>query len=168
MLREPPAYEPESPLASPTMQGWLDGDIGEITDQQAEAAVRDIDPTITVLLVQMTESHTARLLSSPAADQDRAYGDIRLDEKPDDGTARRIAAQSLSLPRVFCIDGKIDHTISELKEMDSPFRIWQESSLLHGQLFLPLDTSATCRLSGKLLKYTAEYGLEIITEDTHE
>ena len=144
-----------------TMHGWLDGDVDKITECQAEAAVRDIAPTVSVLLVTRTSEGTIFLPGDGTMDA----CSLRTDECPPEREARRIATRMITLPRFFCTERLIGKTIGELEEKTALFQAWQESSLLRGELILPLEEDGTCRLCGKTLRYTDEYGLEMTAEE---
>lgn len=132
--------------------GWLDLDL---SDQHGEAAVRDSDDTVEVLLVQDRGAGTYSLLSqsSPGLIVQGA-------ETPDAATGRLIARERVNLPRALCHPGAIDQTISELEELNLTYlSSWQGCSWLKGELVLILDQHRSARLNGWVLTYFAEDGL---------
>jgi CRISPR-associated endonuclease/helicase Cas3 len=134
------------------LTGWLDTDI---TDQRGEAAVRDTDESIEVLLIQ--QKRDGRVYFLPWLENGR---EVWLDRVPDDYLAMALARQRIRLPRVLCTPWTIDKTIAELEHLNSQmFFVWQESSWLKGELILLLDEKFTADLCGYYLIYDRNYGL---------
>ncbi|MGI5901003.1 MAG: CRISPR-associated helicase Cas3' [Desulfitobacteriia bacterium] len=134
--------------------GWLDTDV-PFSERHGEAAVRDIDESIEVLLVQ--EKKDANLYFLPWIENGCA---LPVDEIPDAHTARAIARQRIRLPRVFCLPGVIDRTIEELEYLNGKRLFqWQESPWLKGELVLIVDEQFRASLGGYSLIYDQKYGL---------
>ncbi|NLA85248.1 MAG: CRISPR-associated helicase Cas3', partial [Clostridiales bacterium] len=140
------------------LAGWLDTDI---TDQRGEAAVRDTDESIEVLLLQKRDDGNVYFL--PWSEDGRV---LPLDMVPDNYLAMAIARQRIRLPHVLCTPWMIDRTIEELEYLNSRmFYIWQESSWLKGELILLLDKNFAAELCGYRLIYDRSYGLICEKED---
>jgi len=140
------------------MVGWLDTNI---TDQQGEAAVRDTDESIEVLLLQQKDDGKVYFL--PWLEDGR---ELPLDMVPDDYLAMALARHRIRLPRILCTPWSIDKTIAELEHLNSElFYVWQESSWLKGELILLLDAKCTADLCGYRLTYDQTYGLICEKED---
>jgi CRISPR-associated endonuclease/helicase Cas3 len=145
--------DPEQNLA-----GWLDTDVSE---KHGEAAVRDTDESIEVLLVQ--EKNDSRICFLPWIDDG---GEITIYQPPDDYCARMLACQRIRLPRLLCASWAIDKTIAELELLNSErLSAWQESKWLKGELFLILDEAYSANLGGYRLTYDRYYGLLYEKED---
>ncbi len=132
--------------------GWLDLDL---SDQHGEAAVRDSDDTVEVLLVQDRGAGTYSLLSQSVS---RLI--IQGTDTPDEARGRLIARERINLPRALCHPGAIDQTISDLEGLTLKYlSSWQECSWLKGELVLILDQNSSARLNGWVLTYSTEDGL---------
>lgn len=131
---------------------WLDTDV---SSQQGEAAVRDTDEAVEVLLVQQKEAGKIIILSG--ADTNR---EVTLFTVPDDDTAKMLACQKILLPRILCVPWMIDRTINELEEKThSTFGEWQKSPWLKGELVLALNEQYRADLCGYRLTYSKADGL---------
>ncbi len=140
------------PGTAQNLVGWLDTDLSE---QQGEAAVRDTDTSIEVLLVQEKAAGSVHFL--PWAEGGR---EISLSEPPESGLAKLLARQRLRLPRVLCAPWMIGRTISELEQINSEkFKEWQNSVWLKGELVLAMDENLTSNLCGYCLAYDRKDGL---------
>ncbi len=140
------------PDATQNLIGWLDTDLSE---QQGEAAVRDTDPSIEVLLVQ--EKAVGGVYFLPWAEGGR---EISLNEPPDNDQARLIARQRILLPGILCAPRLIDRTIGELEQINlEKYGEWQKSVWLKGELILALDDNLTAVLCGYRLAYDRQDGL---------
>lgn len=145
--------DPPWPNHSYSLVGWLDTDV---SDQHGEAAVRDTDESMEVLLIQMKRNGSMYFL--PWIEKGRV---IPLDRVPDNKLARALARQRIRLPRSLCAPWIIDKTIAELEYRNSQFFTeWQESSWLKGELFLVLDENCNANLCGYHLNYDRINGLE--------
>ncbi|QAS70547.2 CRISPR-associated helicase Cas3' [Oenococcus sicerae] len=138
-----------------TIHGWLDrAQMGvDTNDQQAAAAVRDINETLEIILVQDTKTgfyllDGTKLEESMLADQ-----------------AKMIAQQVVRLPTVFSY--KIEKTITELEKITAKlFPMWQDNKWLRGSLVLPLDQDLSCVLLNYRLTYSQKYGLSYLEEES--
>jgi CRISPR-associated endonuclease/helicase Cas3 len=133
--------------------GWLNTDI-PVTERHGEAAVRDTDESIDVLLVQEIGGRICFLSWVEKGREVSAY------ETPDVKTARALARQSLRLPSVLCKPWVIKKTIEELENINiERISEWQKSSWLKGELFLILDENGSIKLGDYRLTYDRYYGL---------
>ena len=140
------------PGFSYNLLGWLNKNI---TDQHGEAAVRDTDESIEVLLLQ--QKRDGRIYFLPWLEGGQ---ELSLDTVPDRYLAMAIARQRIRLPRILCTPWNIDRTIDELERMNSRlFYAWQESAWLRGELILLLDHNFSAELCGYHLIYDKNLGL---------
>ncbi len=147
------------PGTAQNLVGWLDTDLSE---QQGEAAVRDTDASIEVLLVQEKAAGSVHFL--PWVEGGR---EISLSETPESGVAKLLARQRIRLPRVLCAPWMIGTTIAELEDINSNrFYEWQNSVWLKGELILAMDESLTTSLCGYRLTYDRADGLIYEKEGT--
>lgn len=132
-----------------TISGWLDRDV---SGHQGEAAVRDSDESIEVLLIQKIRGRL-RMLGSED-------GPILFHNSvPDKLVAKTLARQSIRLPRALCGPWIIDKTIEELERLNEELVVWQDSPWLKGELFLILNDNSTVHLCGFRLTYDSNDGL---------
>ena len=139
---------------SSTLDGWLNVEL-PVDGARGEAAVRDGEPNIAVLVMQR---HTdGRVTFLPWQEGGR---EVDPSHVPDDETARQIARQKLTLPLSFSLYGRDEQTIRELETRNRrELSEWQNSGWLSGELILLLDDSLCAELSGQHIRYTQEYGL---------
>lgn len=132
-----------------TIHRWLDRDKGNLNENQASAAVRDIQESIEVILLKEIEG-AYYLLNGTKVDQ---ISDIEL------------AKQVIRLPHVLTLD--IEQAIHRLETITiKNFPEWQQSSWLKGALALVLDAHMTCKFMGYHLKYSSVSGLSYEKEGT--
>ena len=140
------------PWPEPTLDisGWLDKDV---SDHQGEAAVRDSDESIEVLLIQEING---KLYFLGAADGP----EISPNSIPDRNLSKTLAQQRIRLPNVLCGPWIIDKTIAELERLNGERLLaWQESPWLKGELFLIQNENSSARLCGYKLTYDKYDGL---------
>lgn len=141
---------PPWPDLNLNISGWLDKDV---SDHQGEAAVRDSDESIEVLLIQEIKG---RLYLLGAGDD----SELPQYSVPDELIAQSLARQRIRLPNVLCGPWIIDNTIAELERLNGErLFIWQESPWLKGELFLILDENSSTHLCGYQLTYDKNDGL---------
>lgn len=128
---------------------------------QDEAAVRDSESSIEVLLVQEDPAGRLRLLG----DETGAEG-LSPHQSPDQDVARLLAQQSLRLSGPLANHYNIEKTIQALEESTrSKVPSWLQSPWLRDSLFLFLDQSGAAQLLGYHLHYDNFYGLRYEKED---
>lgn len=140
------------PWPEPTLDisGWLDKDV---SDHQGEAAVRDSDESIEVLLIQEIEGKFYMLGSTDGPE-------LVQYSVPDQVVAKALARQRIRLPNALCGPWIIDKTIAELERLNGEKLLaWQESPWLKGELFLILDENSWSHLCGYNLTYDRNDGL---------
>lgn len=136
-----------------TINGMLDTDAPD-DETYGNAAVRDSEPTIEVLLLVQHSDGSISLVprngDAPRFDPTR---------QPSKEEALRIARQRIRLPHAVCIPvGKI---ISELEETTRrTLPEWQHAYALRGELFLLLDERIRKTLGRYTLEYDPEHGLQ--------
>ncbi|WP_225047269.1 CRISPR-associated helicase Cas3' [Lacticaseibacillus kribbianus] len=138
------AFRIADPRPRRTLHGWL-ADSQQSVDRdvrRAEAAVRDIQETLEVILVRRTQ------------DGDQLLDGRRLADCP----PATIAAQVIRLPHAVTLD--IRAAISALEQTTiKAFPDWQDSKWLRGALALVLDEANTATLGKWRLRYDAALGL---------
>ena len=135
------------------LEGWLDVDMNV---QQGEAAVRDSDESMEVLLLWKDEQKKMRFLPW----QEKGI-EIDTHQVPPEFLGKAMARQRIRLPNELCYPSAIEKTIRELELMNSErISIWQQSTWLRGELFLILDSHLTTRLNGYRITYSQLDGLK--------
>lgn len=133
-------------LKNTSLHGWLDDSKARLSEERANAAVRDIEETIEVILTRESDSGDELLTG----------------KKMLLATGEEIAEEVIRLPQA--ISGRnskqIGETISKLeKQTLVRYPEWQNNSWLHGCLALRLDKSNQVRFEDYLLTYDEELGL---------
>ena len=138
-----------------TIAGWLDTDVN-VNDQRAEAAVRDGDPSLDVLVMQRRKDGSVGFLPWQ-------YGGatVPTDHVPSRQEGEQIARQRLRLPRALCQPWLLEQTINALEAVSRTLPAWQESPWLKGEVFLLLDEDLAADLCGYHLYYRKETGLHM-------
>ncbi|MCH4124188.1 MAG: CRISPR-associated helicase Cas3' [Levilactobacillus sp.] len=135
--------------ADATIHGWLERNLGDVTqnEQKAAAAVRDIKETLEVILVQHTDA-----------------GDFLLDgQRLSEAPSQKIAQQVIHLP--IAVTPNIDEAIKRLETLTGHyFSGWQSDVWLRGALALPLDENLAISFAGWQLTYSAKVGLKYVKE----
>jgi len=133
-----------------SISGWLEKDI---SDHHGEAAVRDSDESIEVLLIQEIEGKLFLLGVEDGLE-------LLPNTIPNELVAQTLARQRIRLPNILCGPWIIDQTIAELEQLNKEkLFIWQESPWLKGELFLILDQNSSADLGGYKLTYDKNDGL---------
>lgn len=140
------------------LRDWLNTDV---SDKSGEAAVRDGDESIEVLLIQ--KKSNGRLFFMQWIENGRQ---LVQNESPDGELARALARCSVRLPAILCAPWTIDRTIKILEDLSrEQFPEWQKSPWLAGELFLLLDENYSAMLCGYHLIYDQDFGLLYERED---
>ena len=124
----------------------MDDSKARLSEERANAAVRDIEETIEVILTRESDSGDELLTG----------------KKMLLATGEEIAEEVIRLPQA--ISGRnskqIGETISKLEKLTLVrYPEWQNNSWLHGCLALRLDKSNQVRFEDYLLTYDEELGL---------
>ena len=137
-------YQIRSPRVEKTLHGWLDNDSDtDLNDVKAEAAVRDTNETIEVLLLKKD------------ADGFYLMDGRKVDEEVLDSV---VAQQLIRLPHALTMD--INQSIRNLeRDTISNFPEWQNSSWLKGSVALILDANNETEFNGYKIKYSSDLGL---------
>lgn len=126
-----------------SIRGWLDVSL-DITDNDAQAAVRDTDETIEVILLKRTDSGDYLLDGESTSDL--------LDKE------RTIAKHIIRLPHSLTWD--IDKSIRKLETLTRKnFPDWDNSVWLHDSIVLPLDENCEAEFNGYRISYSQTLGL---------
>ncbi|MEG0494245.1 MAG: CRISPR-associated helicase Cas3', partial [Clostridia bacterium] len=138
-----------------TINALLDSPLN-VSDQRGEAAVRDSDPSMDVLLMQEKENGTYCFL--PWQEGGRS---VSADTVPCKKDARAIASQRVRLPPALCANPKtLTDVISALEATNrTKFPAWQQSAWLKGELVLILDTAQSATICGHTIHYDFDLGL---------
>lgn len=148
---DPEDLTDESWVEDLTIHGWLDWDQGQLDENQAIAAVRDIRETVEVILLKEVDKENYLL-----GNENRKVKEI-MDRRGD----KEIAQEVIRLPGVLTLD--INKSIKALETLTiKNFPEWQNSPWLKGSLALVLDENNETTFAGYRLKYSQEIGL------THE
>ncbi len=130
-------------------------------EKHAEAAVRDGDPTISVLV--MIEHADGMIGFLPWLDNDTR---LSASHVPSDEEYRKIAAQILRLPHTVAQRWQLDTVIQELENRNRErLSEWQQSPWLHGELILLLDENLYTSMCGYRLFYSKNDGLQYEKEE---
>lgn len=137
-------YQIRAPRVEKTLHGWLDNDSDtDLNDVKAEAAVRDTNETIEVLLLKKD------------ADGFYLMDGRKVDEEVPDSV---VAQQLIRLPHALTMD--INQSIRNLeRDTISNFPEWQNSSWLKGSVALILDANNETEFNGYKIKYSSDLGL---------
>jgi CRISPR-associated endonuclease/helicase Cas3 len=141
--------------ANDTIMGWLDNSIKDDSDKRAEAAVRDGNDSIEVIVLQRREG---RICTLPWIEN----GMEITKGGTDDETARKIASCTVRLPAFYGYEWNIDGTIKELEDAMSAEGLrdeWEGSKWLKGALCLILDEKMETTLRERRLIYNRLLGL---------
>ena len=131
------------------IHGFLDRTIDTISENQAEASVRDGISSIEVLVMKRYSDGTISFIDGTAVSPDMTETECE-----------RIAEQRLRLPSRFSHKWNIEETVNSLENKCKPFiSEWQKSYWLKGKLVLFLDENMEAELLGYRLKYSYEKGL---------
>jgi len=148
---------------------WLSTDVhDDPTGKKGEAAVRDTDESIEVLIVKEKANQFSFINETPPPSCDLPSGNLPVDGLSDK-LARAIATQALRLPRALCHPYIIDRVIQELETRTREHvAAWLKSPWLSGELFLIMDKNNATSLCGYKISYTKEEGLICIKENAAE
>lgn len=144
---------------------WLEGDLRdwlntEIREQDGEAAVRDSDESIEVVVVRAIGDGQIAFL--PWVEAGRLVDTAK---PPHSEVGQALARCTIRLPSELCKRWNLDQTIEQLESQTSTrLSAWQRSPWLSGQLFLILDTEHQTTLNGYRLEYDRSLGLICIKE----
>lgn len=138
--------------------GWLKNDIRNSSEEKGFAQVRDSQESIEVIVVKKYGS---------------GYGFVKESEDicnkiHEFAISKKLAAQTLKLPRVLCMPCNIDKTIEELEEYNNKkLPEWQKEPWLKGSLGIILDDGNNFELLDYNLHYDEKLGLtyERVVED---
>ena len=128
---------------------FLDDDVGNSSD--AEASVRDTEEIIEVLALQEKSPNSYGLVS----------GNISFDTTSElsENEEKLVARERLKLHQFFSKDynfGKVTQQLDILPKR------WKSAKLLRNELLLVLDENMEAELIGKKLRYSKDFGLELL------
>ncbi|MFA5625489.1 MAG: CRISPR-associated helicase Cas3' [Bradymonadales bacterium] len=145
----------KKPWSRSMLTSWLSTDVPIGSDKEAEAAVRDIDSSLEIIVLQAHGEDDLRFL--PWIESGRR---LPSHMPPPSALAQRLARCSLSMPPGLASPYVIADTIKAL-ELDNNRRVaaWQKSPWLKGELFLILDKDLRTTVCGHHISYSRECGL---------
>ena len=136
--------------------GWFQNsnvDSNDSSDERACAQVRDSDETVEVVIVQKYEEGYS------------IYGEnIDVSGLIDDSEiAKKLARNTIKLPRIYSANYMIDRTIDELEKYNNKYlNDWRRINWLKGSLGIILDENNEFKLCDKVFKYDDRYGVRMI------
>lgn len=135
------------PNTLPNLHGFLDAAKDDLDENQAAAAVRDIQETIEVVLLKKDD------------DQIFLLNGENIEDLPDDSRDRIISEQTVNLPHRVTFD--IPKAIKKLEKitLDNFEDKFANSTWLKGALILPLDKNLETTFNGYRINYSSKYGL---------
>ncbi|MGJ3509020.1 CRISPR-associated helicase Cas3' [Enemella sp. A6] len=148
----------------------------DYTEIQLGATVRDIKPTLEVIIVPVTPDGSAAIRPPWMSDEDAPLDVLDTSTLPSDDVAREIASWSVRLPsRLTPSHIHLDALIDAISSIPATKRwAWGRHRLLKGELFLPMfqqsegGTTLRTTITGKdrriHLRYSPERGLEEVDE----
>jgi CRISPR-associated endonuclease/helicase Cas3 len=146
------------PWPEGNLRGWLNTDV---SDKSGEAAVRDSEESIEVILIQKKSNGSICFLPWIGNGHKLVQNEV-----PDGEIARILARCSVRLPSILCAPWTIDNTIKTLEDLNrDQISQWQKSPWLAGELFLLLDDDYSANLCGYRLTYDQDLGLFYERED---
>jgi len=152
-------YQIKEPMRTDQkLLNWLE-DFVDNTGKRGEAAVRQGEDSIEVIVVEKTASGL-RLL--PWIGEEFGKSDIPTDVEPEDLLARTLASCMVRLPTKLTGSWIIDDVIKSLEKSCQWLGVWMRSPWLKGELFLFVEREGNdyvAELAGYRLYYSRELGL---------
>jgi CRISPR-associated helicase Cas3/CRISPR-associated endonuclease Cas3-HD len=117
--------------------GMLDRVLDSVNDQRAQAAVRDTDESIEVILIRRENGKYYRI----------SDGQAIMNDVLDNEEGKRLAKETIRLPQAVCRDYCVDTIIRQIEEQDINYLpLWQRSPWIKGSLILILDENNNVKL----------------------
>lgn len=143
-------YQIDNPRTADTLHGWLDNDKNDADTNEAvaQATVRDIQPTIEVVLI--------------VQDHDGHYwlADHRGGQPLGTVSGEQVSEETIRLPYAVCSHGNLADLTDQLKaQTKQAFPNWQNSIWLRNTLALVLDTDLATEFNGYRLQYSPQVGM---------
>lgn len=147
--------KPEIGKYGGTLVGLLDKSVG-LDDVKAQAAVRDGNPSIEVIVVRETEAGFVSIIAGKLKGKKYNLREaISIDE------AREISEQKLRLPQRLAQPWCAERVVKQLRiDMEQHTKEWQNNPMLEGELILFLDATNHVSLDEIRLFYDEKKGLE--------
>lgn len=164
-LQRASGFQLTSAKESVTLERALQAMTNIDTDRDAiaaEAHVRDIRPTLEVLLVQRTEFGLLRILPWLAAEDPELQVLVDEAQLPPSKVIEMIARSAVRLPQalVSIRDGSFDRAVEELEQL-TPVA-WGQHHLLKGQLMLTVDEELCGQVGSRRFHYDPELGIQLL------
>ncbi|WP_296137269.1 CRISPR-associated helicase Cas3' [uncultured Tessaracoccus sp.] len=147
----------------------------EYQESELDAAVRDIEPTVEVIVVPITSDGVSAMRPPWHQELSEVPDILDTSSLPTDELAREIASWTVRLPRRITV-GRIPDVVMSI-DADAATRrwLWRRHPLLKGELLLPMRQSlternelhTTLRVADRVhhLRYTPTTGLEVIDDE---
>lgn len=141
------------------LAGWFDDAPNNFSDERANAQVRDTDETIEVIILQKVGE---------------GYGFFGTTENlknkiNDPEVAKKIASQTIALPRVLSAPWAFEKTLKELENYNKlNLKAWTNQVWLKGMLGMILDAEGKCTINGYRLTYNNKIGFTYERSITNE
>ncbi|WP_223602436.1 CRISPR-associated helicase Cas3' [Lentilactobacillus otakiensis] len=154
-------YQVNSPNYFADLHGWLTRPQKDIDqdEQKASAAVRDIQETLEVVLLQHTDKGDFLIPKQTG-------------QKPTPiakASNNQIAQQVIRIPAVVTAGEDLNKALDELTEITSQlYPNWQNDVWLKGSLALPLDNHLTATLGSWQLSYSTGLGMSYVKESHND
>ena len=152
-FRVPLPAEEEDPDEN-NIEEWLSNTDLDLSDAEAQAAVRLGNPSVEVLVLRKKEDGVFFLPWQFGGQR------VSADMIPSGEETAQILKQRLRLPAYFVQKFRYEHVINELSEKTKEnFPEWQFSSQLKEELVLLLDETLSTVLNGSFVHYDQKLGL---------
>lgn len=132
------------------------------SDSLAAAHVRDIEPSLEVLVIQEQDGLLSPLPWILPAGAGKEGWFLSETAVPPPRFARAVAMSTLRLPRWLVAPWELEQAIAELEAVG--MRAWQEDFRLRGQLVIRLDERLHGRILGKAFGYDRGVGIHRLDE----
>lgn len=145
-------FQVDPPFVNHNLHGWLDNNQPGVSksEERAQAAVRDTQETIEILLLKKTKDGVALI-------DGRNIEDNQI-------SSQEIARQIIRLPHAVTFN--VDDAINKLETITSKkYPFWQNDVWLKGALALTLDLNNDVRFNGWKLHYSSKFGLTYTKEE---
>lgn len=152
-------YRIESPRRKDSLVGWLKNSHPNESEERAYAQVRDTRETLEVIALQKTGDGYGFFGTGEDISE-------RIEES---AVARRIAQQTLRLPRILSSTYRIDGTIQELERYNLKYLgEWQKQPWLKHSLGILFEEDGSFRINGYRIQYDENIGLSYMKEEGNE
>jgi CRISPR-associated helicase cas3 len=137
--------------------GWLQNSNidtkNDDSEERAYAQVRDSDETVEVILIK--KNGDGYSIYGESKDISKNIEDINI--------AKKLAQNTVKLPRIYSTNYMIDRTIDELEQYNNQYlSAWRKVHWLKGSLGIILDEKNEFKLCDRVFKYDDRYGIRMV------